>query len=499
MQVDKGAEMPTSDTFNRGIGNYRGTRDYFGDEARWRARIIATISQVFESFGFEPLETPGIETERTLTGKYGEEGETKRFKLGLPFPNEGGLRYDHTVPLARFMAMNWNRFPLPYRRYAIGPVWRNETTQAGRFRQFFQCDFDTVGSISPVIDAEIVAMNYTVLTRLGFKGNFIVKVNDRRLLNSLANALGFINPDETMALFRAWDKQEKFTLDQIRSEFAYDLAKINLRRRREEGEDKEFDHAVSLARKRLSVAFEPATALLSEVPDDTAKGLRAISKYFAKSPDVLNALGELGRLLDYIAAMGVPTKYYQFWPLLARGLDYYTGPIFETIVESSGIGSITGGGRFDNLIAQMGGPDMAASGSSFGLERVMEVMEQLSLKPKSTQPTQVFITLFDLNDPKLCQASFELAGRLRLAGLNVEVYTGEGQKLAKQLDIANRKCIPLVTILGTNELNDKMVTIKDLRRQKTGKGMSTSNQILVPLSKAVEQVHALLQTSWEGA
>lgn len=453
------------DILGRKVQNYTGTRDFFGEEARWRNWVIDQIRSSFQAFGFEPLETPMIETDRTLKGKYGQEGEMRRFKLLLKGPDEAGLRYDHTVPLARFMAMKWSSFPMPYRRYAIGPVFRHESVQAGRLRQFTQCDFDTVGSKSPVIDAEIVAMNYSVLTKLGFKGNFVIRINDRRLLNAMASAMEFTDEKGVLALFRGWDKLEKVDRKTVESELA------------SEG-----------ANPKQVEAFREATDALLAVSGSNADKVVAGIRQAFKSDGVDTALKDVEQIAAYVSAMGVPKNNFRLWPLLARGLDYYTGPIFETVVETAGIGSITGGGRFDNLIQQMGGPNMAASGSSFGLERVMGVMEQIGLKPTSSQTTQVFVTLFDQQDVPLCQKSFEAAAILRGADIAVEVYTGEGGKVGKQLDIANRKSIPLVIIIGPDESKVGKVAIKDLRSTKRIAG----GQISVPLKEVAKQVSKLL-------
>lgn len=450
--------MSTKPTFDQGVQTFRGMRDYFGDDARWRLSVIQTIRESLELFGFEPLETPAVENERTLSGKYGEEGEKKRFKLSLPFPQQAGLRYDQTVPLARFMAMNWNRFPLPYRRYVIGPVWRDESG-AGRLKQFTQCDFDTVGSTSPIIDAEIVAINYTILSKLGFSPVYKVRVNDRQLLDAMAQDLGITNLEQKKAIFRAWDKLEKADRESVRQEL--ETAKVD---------------------RKIIQRFDQATdILLSVANQDSDAVIRALRKQF-KNKDVETAINKLEILADSISDMGVPETAFALWPLLARGLDYYTGPIFETVVNGD-TSSITGGGRFDELIAQMGGPDLPASGSSFGLERVMAVMESLSLRPGTSQATQVLVTIFNPEDISLTSASYRAAAKLRLDSINTEVYTGTNPKLGSQLNIALRKSIPLVVIIGPDEIKNDTITIKDLR---------TKNQQTLKSSDLSERVKQLL-------
>lgn len=325
-----------------------------------------------------------------------------------------------------------------------------------------QCDFDTVGSISPVIDAEIVAMNYTILTRLGFRGNFSVRINDRRLLNAMVKSLGVKGQEQVLAVFRGWDKLEKADRQSVREE----LKEVGI----EKNLIQKFD---SVTEKLLSLAGQKADTVLS-----------GIGKVLP-TKEVGDAIANIEQIVGFIASMAIPEEAYRIWPLLARGLDYYTGPIFETVVETAGIGSVTGGGRFDNLIAQMGGPDMPASGSSFGLERVMGVMEQLGLKPKSSQATVVFVTLFDLRNRELCKASFEVATALRLKDYPVEVYTGEVEKLSRQLEIADKKNIPFAVILGPDELRQNSVAIKDLRQ---GKG---SKQVTVSVNQVVSQIETM--------
>lgn len=449
----------------KNVQNFRGTRDWIGEEMRWRQGIISTIQRVFESFGFEPLETPVIESMATLTGKYGEEGETKLFRLaggGMTNVSRGGLRYDHTVPLARAVAQHWQDVILPYRRYVIGPVFRDEATQAGRFRQFWQADFDTVGSTSLLVDAEVPAMNVAVFQALGFPaGSFTVAINDRRLLNAMASAIG-ANPTEAIEIFRAWDKLEKASRTDVRDELT-----------------------AKRVRQEVILRFDLLTDLLLVIKDDPADQILWKITDQLQSPEVNRAASIIDLLFGYIAAMGVPSWAYRFNPLLARGLDYYTGPIFETV--AGGLGSITGGGRFDELIAKLGGPDMPASGSSFGLERVMGVMEDLGLKPEMVEGADVYITVFDQGNSDLVQASFRAASALRLTGYRVEVYTGDQAKLGKQLDISQRKFVPVCVIIGPDEAKSGSVMVKDMTAER-----GTQNQFLVPEVNLVSMVEKLL-------
>lgn len=424
----------TQDTFDRGVRVFRGTRDYSGDVARRRLQIISTIELTFKQFGFEPLITPAIENDRTLKGKYGEEGEANRYKLALVYPDEAGLRYDHTVPLARFLAMNGENLLKPYRRYAIGPVWRNENPSAGRLREFVQCDFDTAGSTSPVVDAEIAAIFNMVLNRLGFPPIWTIQINDRRLLNAMVQPIG-VPDDKVIEIFRAWDKLEKVSLQEIVTELLI-----------EKGLDGE-----QVSR------FTSLTKKLQQVPAN--KSLSSLNDIFGSS--VAKPVEDLKNLCKYIEAMGVSSKSYKIVPTLARGLDYYTGPIFELVAEK-GIGSIAGGGRFDNLVKALGGPDLPASGASFGLERLMAVLDQLKVEIP-TAGTDVFVTLWDQNNLPLTQATFKVANDLRLDGTKVEVYTGNAKTLAKQLEIANKKRISYSLIIGPDEYSSGKVIIKNMK------------------------------------
>ncbi|OGM78752.1 histidine--tRNA ligase [Candidatus Woesebacteria bacterium RIFOXYB1_FULL_38_16] len=425
------------------VGNFRGTADFLGKQAKLRLEVMLIMRRAFERFGFEPLETPEIELKKVLQGTGGDEAESSKYFKLVKYVDmaEAGLRFDHTVPLARAITMHWNQFITPYKRYAIGPVFRNEGgAGAGRWSRFIQCDFDTVGSASPVVDAEIVAINYSILTELGFGNQFITRLNDRRLLNAMVSAMGITSSsDQVVAILRSWDKLDRTEMRKCRK----DLLRSGLCKN-------DIYYLEDVTRQLVAVCGQP-----------TEQVVAVINSLFP-TEDVAKALGDIEVITGYIDSFGVPKSAYQFWPLLSRGLAYYTGPIFETVVNGIS-GSISGGGRFDKLIANMGGPDMAASGSSFGLERVIAVMEELGISPNLNLASDVFVTLFDLGNQDLCEASFAFATKLRLTGYKVEVYTGDAQSLGKQLNIASRKGIPIVVIIGPEELNSGQVTIKNLK------------------------------------
>ncbi len=441
----------------------KGTTDLYGEALQFRLWVLNVIRDTFETFGFEPLETPIIERIETLTGKYGEEAQNLIFWV----PDyKVGMRYDHTVPLARFVASNQGTIPMPFRRYAVGPVFRGENTQAGRNRQFTQCDFDTVGSSAATIDAEIVALNYKILTSLGFTTQFSVNINDRRLLNAMVTEMGFTNEDQATIVMTAWDKLDKMTPDDV---FANYLVK-------------QFSK-FSVSEDQLKQSYVPVTKLLFDLKGQTPeKIISGINGYF-KSKEVHEATEKILNLINVIRAMNVPENAFEFNPLLARGLSYYTGPIFETIVKEAGIGSITGGGRYDNLIENLGGPSIPASGSSFGLERILSVMEKLNIRPALTNTVKVFVTVFDTDNQELVSTSFKVATILRDAHISTEVYSGEGAKVGKQIALADKKSIPLVIVIGLDELKTEVVKLKNLK---------TREETTVPVKDLLQVVQGLL-------
>jgi histidyl-tRNA synthetase len=414
--------------------NYRGTRDWLGGEASLRQQVINIFREVFEEFGFEPLETPEIELYEVLMGKYGEEAQPLiyYFQRGDDWI---GLRYDHTVPLARVVAQYANKLVFPYRRYAIGPVFRGEEPQAGRYRRFIQCDFDIVGVADPIADAEVITVTYTALKRLGFQ-NFEIQLNDRRLLNGIAKASGAYTKDLILTFLRSWDKMEKVSRGQITQEL------------KEKGASPEL----------IGRFFEITDQLLSLEKENI---LDELGRLFPNQPEVAKGIDVLQKLLEYIADFGVPPQFYRVNPCLARGLDYYTGPIFETVIKEAKIGSITGGGRYDNLIEELGGPSLPATGSSFGLERIISVMEKLGIAKIKKTSTQVFVAIFDPESAESIKKAIQFASVLRQEGINTELSMEKGS-IGKQIRVADRRGIPIVIFAGPKEMKKGKVIVKDL-------------------------------------
>ncbi|MCL4464605.1 MAG: histidine--tRNA ligase [Chloroflexi bacterium] len=408
----------------------RGMRDFLPERMILRRYVMDQLRSIFERFGFEPLETPAIEYAETLEGKFGEEGD----KLLYRFEDRGGrrvaLRYDLTVPLARLVAMH-GELVRPWKRYHMAPVWRAEKPQKGRYREFWQCDVDTVGTESMLADAEAVNVVYVALRQLGFD-RFVVKINNRKILAALARYAG-VPAQGAAGVYRAIDRLEKVGREAVVAEL--------------EGE--------GLSPDIVSRLLD----LLSETGNDAATLQRSRERLVA---DVEGQRGvtELEQLLSYLDAAGVPVEYRRIDLSMVRGMDYYTGPIFETAVEEPKIGSVSGGGRYDKLVGLFSKEDIPATGVSFGLERMIDVIEELAMRPANVRRTvaEALVTVFN---PTLVGESIRLSSELRSAEINVEMYLGE-ERLGNQIRYAVRKGIPLAVIVGPDELARNEVVLRDL-------------------------------------
>ncbi len=406
----------------------KGFRDFLPFQKVIRQHVIDTIRNVFEVFGFEPLETPALEYASILEGKYGEEGE----KLIYKFEDRGGrkvaLRYDLTIPLSRVIAM-YPALPKPFKCYQISPVWRADKPQRGRFREFWQCDADIVGSESMFADAEVITTIYHILKALHFK-QFTIKINNRKLLNGIAQASG-IQLEKIPSLLRIVDKLEQKGMKEIKDEML------------QQGFQEENINNI---------------LKLFTISNGNTIGLIELKSRFTDSAPVLEGIRELEELFSHLTSMGVDSNCYCFDLSLARGLDYYTGPIFETTVDEPKIGSISGGGRYDNLIGMFSDTDFPAIGSSFGLERIITVMEELNIVPPHTTITEVLVTVFN---PEMHKDSLKVASEIRSAGIKTEFYF-KNDKLKKQLTYASNKAIPFVIILGPDEQRDNKVILRNM-------------------------------------
>jgi histidyl-tRNA synthetase len=377
----------------------KGFRDFLPSAAIARQLVVGKIRNVFERYGFDPIETPALEYAETLLGKYGGEAD----KLLYLFRDNGkrnvGLRYDQTVPLSRVVAQ-YPELPKPFKRYQIQPVWRAENTQKGRFREFLQCDIDTIGSDSPLADAEIIDCTLKTFKQLGFSG-ITMDVNDRTIFDELKLT-----------------KKEITIIDK--------LNKI--------GTDAVINELETGGRKNAKALFESLK---------NAKPTERIWKIF-------EALKRLGYKEE---------ADFRFNRFLARGLDYYTSTIFELKAGAYTSGSLAGGGRYDKLIGQFSGQDLPAVGIAFGFDRIMEAMDEFKLLSAQLTATQLLVTIFSAEQ---LGASLELTTKLRRVGLNAEVYIDTGAKLEKQLKYADKKGIPYVVIAGPDEVKRNVVKLKNM-------------------------------------
>jgi histidyl-tRNA synthetase len=405
-------------------------RDFLPERMILRHYVIEQLRSVFERFGFEPLDTPAIEYAETLEGKFGEEGD----KLLYRFEDRGGrrvaLRYDLTVPLARVVAMH-GELVRPFKRYHIAPVWRAEKPQKGRYREFWQCDVDTVGAKSVLADGEAINVVFVALRRLGFE-RFVVKINNRKILEALALYAG-VPAAEAAGIYRAIDKLEKIGPEAVQREL--------------EGEGLRPEVAARLL------------DLLRECGEDE-QILRLTRERLADFPLGVEGVAEIERILAYLDAAGVPREARRVDLSRVRGMDYYTGPIYETVVEEPKIGSVSGGGRYDKLVGLFSREDIPATGVSIGLERIIDVIEELGMRPAHVRRTisEVLVTLFGA---ETLAESIRLASELRAEGVNAELYLAD-DRLGVQLRYASRKGIPFAAILGPDELARGQVVLRDL-------------------------------------
>ena len=407
----------------------KGFRDYLPEQMILRQRIIEICRDIFESHGFEPLDTPALEYLDVLTGKAGE-NEKLMYRFEDAGGREVGMRYDLTVPLARVVAMHQNDLVLPFKRYHIAPVWRAENPQRGRFREFWQCDADIAGSSSALADAEVIAIMAEALEGIGIP-EFTIRINHRRLLESLGRAAG-VRDEQATVLYRAIDK-----LDKIGSEgVARELADAGV--------------AMDQASRVLDLVTKQGEplALLAELRTE----LTAV-------PGAIAAIDELEQLFRVLPDFGVAPRRYALDLALARGLDYYTGPVFEATVTEPKVGSVGGAGRYDGLVGAFLGRPIPATGMSLGLERIIEVVREHGLMPLPTSVAEVALVVF----PETAGAGARLASSLRKHGLRVDLSLQPHRGIGDQLKLADRKGIPVAVILGSSELESGTATLKDLR------------------------------------
>ncbi len=423
----------------------KGTRDFLPAEMARRNYIFDTIRSVFRAFAFEPIETPSLENLSTLMGKYGEEGDKLLFKVlnsgdfmeGVDFGQDyhkvapqicdRGLRYDLTVPFARFVVQHRDQVVFPFRRYQLQPVWRADRPQKGRYREFYQCDADMIGSTSLLNELELVQMIDMVFGKLGIK--VCVKINNRKVLAGIAEMIGA--PEKIVDITVAIDKLDKIGLDNVRAELA------------ERG----------LTEGQIQ-ALDPVFSLSGSADEKIA----ALERMFATVEVGRKGAEELKELFGYIAAAGLKCDM-ELDLTLARGLNYYTGAIFEVKAKDVQIGSICGGGRYDNLTGIFGMPDVSGVGISFGADRIYDVLTELNAFPEGLE--QAARVMFINFGPAEQAACIGIAARLRSAGISTLIYP-DSAKMKKQMDFANRKQVPFVAFVGESEMKDGTVTLKNM-------------------------------------
>ena len=428
----------------------KGTRDFSPEEMMRRTYIFDTIKSVFRLFGYAPLETPAMENLSTLLGKYGEEGDKLLFKIlnsgdyGAKLSedelrqaskiSEKGLRYDLTVPFARYVVQHQNEIVFPFKRYQIQPVWRADRPQKGRYREFYQCDVDVIGSKSLLSEVELVDIVARVFAKLGI--SVTLKMNNRKILFGIAESIG--HADKMIDITVAIDKLDKIGLDNVKSEL------------RERGID---DEAINKLQPIL------------ELSGTNAEKLSKLSEVIGSSETGMLGIEEMRTIFGHIERLGIALTP-ELDLSLARGLNYYTGAIFEVKANDFAIGSISGGGRYDDLTGIFGMPGMSGVGISFGADRIYDVMLGLNLFPEelSCSTKVLFINLGDAE----AEASMRIMGTLRDNGVAAEIYP-EASKMKKQMEYANRRAIPYVVIIGSEELAEGIATIKDMRTGEQAK------------------------------
>ncbi len=443
----------------------KGTRDFSPLEMARRNYIFDTIKAVFKLYGFQQIETPAMENLSTLTGKYGEEGDKLLFKIlnsgdFLAKANENdlsqknslkttfqiaekGLRYDLTVPFARYVVQYQSEINFPFRRYQIQPVWRADRPQKGRYREFYQCDVDIIGSNSLLNEYELIQIVDRIFTRLGI--GVTVKINNRKVLAGIAETIG--EADRIIDITIAIDKLEKIGLEKVNEE---------------------------LAEKGVSESAIQKLQPILKLSGDNEEKLNKIEQVIATSETGSKGVEELRTIFGFLKTGNIGTAV-ELDLTLARGLNYYTGAIFEVKANDVQIGSITGGGRYDDLTGIFGLPDISGVGISFGADRIYDVMEQLNLFPKDqTISTKVLFVNFGKTEENYCLPLLE---QVRRAGIASEIYPSE-EKMKKQMNYANKKGVKFVVLAGEAEIANNEVTLKNM---ESGEQISIAANLFIDI------------------
>jgi histidyl-tRNA synthetase len=432
----------------------KGFRDYLPALMIPREHLLEQARRVYRSYGFAPIDTPALEYEEILRGKGGEETE----KLIYSFEDHGGrrvaLRFDLTVPFARFAAQYINQVGTPFKRYHLGPVWRGENTGHGRYREFWQCDFDTIGTTSNAADIEVALVIHDLMRALGFE-RFEVRINNRLILNGLLEELGL--GGQAVPILRALDKLPKVGPDAVCAEMA---EKAGVGRPQ--------------AERVLALAGMEGT---------NAEILERLRRDFGTNAKAAEGIGRLGELLDVAREAGVAGERLRIDLSIARGLDYYTGTIYETfLLDKPDIGSVCSGGRYDNLAGLYTRQQLPGVGASLGLDRLLAAMEEMNLLPKASTPAPVLVVQFDAEH---LGAYERMARELRAVGIGVEVYP-DAKKVGQQLKYAEGRGFRVALIAGANEFAQGVWQVKDLARRE---------QHNVPVAEVASTIRSILGAS----
>jgi len=429
----------------------KGTRDFSPLEVYKREFIFDTLKQVFRKFGFQPIETPSMENLTTLLGKYGEEGDKLVFKILnsgdylsdittdefqeknskklITKLSEKGLRYDLTVPFARYVVQHRNDITFPFKRYQIQPVWRADRPQKGRYREFYQCDVDVIGSASLMYDVELIQVAQEVFHKLDI--DVTIKINNRKLLYGITEGLGIT--DKFQAFVGALDKLDKIGSDGVKGELA-----------------------------NLQIDFNPEEIFGNKKESASEKMKRFVHLFegMLKSDTGKKGIEELAKVFEYLEGLAQPMDNLIFDPALARGLNYYTGCIFEVVANNVAMGSICGGGRYDDLTGIFGLKDVSGTGISFGAERILDILNETGYFEKMTFPgtTKVLFINFGAEEEKYC---LKMLQDVRKEGISAELYP-ESAKLNKQMTYAHQKGIPFVILIGSEEMKSGILTLKNM-------------------------------------
>jgi len=443
----------------------KGMRDFGPKEMARRNYIFNTIQDTFKLYGYQQLETPTMENLSTLTGKYGDEGDQLLFKVlnsgdflkkvdtdtfnagesrVLPRISEKGLRYDLTVPFARYVVMNQNEMTYPFKRFQMQPVWRADRPQKGRYREFYQCDADVVGTDSLICETEILCMIKRVFS--DFKLNdYDIKINNRKILTGIAAVIGASGKESDLCV--AIDKLDKIGWEKVKIEL----------------QERGFSEN----------AIEILSPIITQNENNNADWLLFLKKYLAESEVGLKGIAEIEEVFDTLNKLNENQNHVVFDPVLARGLSYYTGAIFEVKVNGVGIGSVSGGGRYDDLTGVFGLPGVSGVGFSFGVDRLYDVLEELNRFPDNeVERTKIMLAYFGEEERDACLG---IVAALRREGIAAEIYP-DLVKIKKQFNYAGKKGIPFVGVLGSDELKNKTISLKDMA---SGEQQSLTLEMLV--------------------